>query len=165
MFKFLHWLKEEIIGVIPAILYFCIVLNLIYFTAGLTLKSGVPRYFSHIAVTFGALIIGKIMIVINNFSFINAFSNKPLIYSILWKISIYVFCIVLLWLAHNFLHFYFLFHDGLIAFNILEIELSSPVFWSSFIWVVMTFICYVVFSDLAKKIGYRKMWRIFLGPV
>ncbi len=163
--KFLHWLKEEIVGVIPAVVYFCIVLNLIYFTAGLTLKPGVPRYFSHLAVTLGALVIGKIMLVINSFSFINAFPNKPLIYNILWKFSIYIFCIVLLWLTHNFLHFYFSFHDGFIALSILEMELSSPIFWSSLIWVLITFLCYVIFSDLARKIGYKKMWCIFFGPV
>src|SRR5258708_6797649 len=125
-------LKQEVIDIIPAVIYFCITFNLIFFITGLALKPGEVRYFSYSTVTLGALIVGKVMLIVNHFSFINAFPTKPLIYNIIWKFIIYIICIVLAWIIEELFHLIFEYDNVLTACKRLQSDFLSPEFWATF---------------------------------
>lgn len=99
----IRWMKEEAILIIPAVIYFCIAFNLIYFTSGLMLKPDDFRYFNYLEVTIGALLVGKILIVARALPFLDLFPNRPLVYNIIWKFFIYICCVLIVWVADSLL--------------------------------------------------------------
>src|SRR5687768_1118212 len=84
-------LKLEIIHAIPAIIFFLISFNLINLTERLMIRTeeidGI--FLSYWSATIAALLVGKIIILVNSFSFINLFPDKPLVYNISWKFLVY----------------------------------------------------------------------------
>lgn len=157
------WIKNEVIHVLPAVIYFCVVLNLIFYVTGLSLPPGTVRYFSYFSITLFSLVLGKVMIIANTLPFIHLFPNKPLIYSILWKVFVYDMLVVLVWMGDTFLNLYFHYQTAALAFDVLKIELLSPLFLSSLIWLLLFFIIFVFFSEIIRVIGREKMHTIMFG--
>lgn len=163
MKHFLTWIKKEVISVLPAVIYFLVVFNVIFYVQGLLQDPATTRYFSHISVTVGALIVGKVMLVANSLPFIHAFPHKPLIYTILWKVFIYDSLIVIVWMADTFFHLDFDYRSDSIAWEALITELSSPVFLSSLIWLLLFFVNFVLISEIIQAVGKDKIRRLLLG--
>lgn len=159
----LKWVKNEIIHAIPAILFFFIAFNLVHLTEGLMLRPGDMRFTNALGATIGAIIMGKIIIIVNTFRFINAFPNQPLIYNITWKFIIYSFFIILFQLIDYFIHQSY--HHGSlsIGFHNLIAELKLPLFWGVQIWVLMSFLIYIIFSEFARVLGQEKVKQLLLG--
>lgn len=156
-------IKEEVISIIPAVIYFAIVFNIIYFAYGLTLKPGAIRYFNHWTITLGALIVGKVMLIANNFPWINAFPNKPLIYNIVWKFFIYGSFVILFWTSENFVEHWYQTDSAVIAYDKLEFAVKNGLFWSNLILLLMVFLYFIVFSELVAAIGKDKVKKMMWG--
>lgn len=158
--KFFNWFIEETLKVLPAIIYFAVAFNLIFFITGFTLRPDDTRYLSYFTVTLGAIIVGKVMLLINAFSFINAFSNKPLIYNILWKFFIYSFFVIVAAILEDFLDLYHRWYAVDVAFYQLQQEFISPIFWGTILWLLLVFFLFVLGSDVINAIGRKKIIRL-----
>lgn len=156
-------LKQELMSIIPAVIYFAIAFNLIFFTTGLALQPGETRYFSYLTVTLGALIVGKVLLIVNYFSFVNAFPNKPLIYNITWKFFIYTSAVILAWFIEEFIKLAYRYDNIPDAFARLHADLELPSFWSSILWLALVFLIFVVFHEFACAIGRRKVMELLFG--
>ncbi|MBA3660584.1 MAG: hypothetical protein H0W64_02555 [Gammaproteobacteria bacterium] len=156
------WIKNEAIKVLPAIIYFCIAFNLVHFSVGLLLASYDIRYFSYLEMTIAALVVGKIIVIVEKFPFIDAFPDKPLIYNIFWKTFIYVSAVLIFRIVDNSIRL-LLDHRANEIGKILLIKLSSPVFWSTQIGVSIFFVFYIIFTEISNAIGNKKMWRLLFG--
>ncbi|MDR3477433.1 MAG: hypothetical protein P4M14_05310 [Gammaproteobacteria bacterium] len=163
MLRLLKWFKEESIRVLPAIIYFVIAFNLIHFTTSLSLREGDVRYLSYFSVTFAALIVGKVLILVNYLPFINAFPNRPLIYNIIWKFCIYCLFFLLVRLLHIFIHGYFNEGSADLAYQHVAQEFVSPVFWSGQMWLMLVFFVFIVFSELFSALGKEKVKHLLFG--
>lgn len=156
-------LERETISAIPAIIYFLIVLNLIYFLGALARQPGDIRYFSFLEVTIGALIIGKVIVIINCFSFINAYPNKPMIYNIIWKLFIYILSINILCFMHVLIHLSIKNKSLIYAMHKLTFDIELPIFWSTEISLVLVFLAYLMFSEFVRVLGKKKMMHLLFG--
>jgi hypothetical protein len=163
MSKILKWLKEEIISVIPAIVFFAIAFNLIVLTERLMLRNHLPGYLSYGLATLTALIVGKILIIINAFPFVNAFANKPLIYNILWKFFIYGSAVLLFRLIDNFIRMVFHHDSTPFISHHLSHMIESPIFWAIQVWLLMVFIVYIVSTEFTRVLGKNKIEKILFG--
>lgn len=157
-------IKQEIKSVIPAIIYFAIAFNLIYFTVGLSLEPGEVRYFTPLFVNMGALIAGKVLIIANALPFINVFPHKPLIYNILWKLFIYTLCIYIFWVIETLFHLADKYKKIDSIFQHLKLDMMSPLFWSAMLWLIAVFLIFVIFSEFIRVLGKDKILKILLGP-
>ena len=91
MKRFFRWVSKEILHVLPAFIFFFITFNIISMTESFILKKAGITPFTFIHVTLAALVIAKILIVIDHLPFVNLFPNKPLIYNVVWKTIFYWF--------------------------------------------------------------------------
>src|SRR5579883_1417976 len=152
--RILQQLRKEAIHTIPAVIYFWVAFVLIFFTSGLMCKPSGFRYFTYLSITISALVIGKILIIVNAMPFINLFPQKPLIYNII---------IFLFWNIDNILHLYSQSHDWIIAYQFHLAELGTPEFWTCELWLLIVFLIFIVFSELARVMGRDKLRQMIVG--
>ena len=96
MAKILTILKHELYEIIPPTLFFLIAFSLLMITKRLiSLEYGIPWTGFGMAV-IAALLIGKVVLIIDKLPFVNKFPDKPLIYNVVWKCLLYFIAAFLL---------------------------------------------------------------------
>lgn len=163
MNKFLVKLKEDVIQVIPAVIYFCICFNLIHFNSTLTHKPTDLHYYTYFGVTVASLLVGKIILIVNMFPTINAFPNKPIIYNTIWKLFFYNFVILLVRIVEMLIHYYFLLGGFSESHQATLAEISSPMFWSTELCLVVVFFGYIFFSEFVRVLGKPQVMEMIFG--
>lgn len=163
MNRFLEWSKEEFFRILPAVIYFWIAFSIIYFATGLDLRPGETRALSYPMVCFSALLVGKIIIIVNALPFVNAFPNKPLIYNILWKFFLYCIAVQIVTDLHILVHASYELDSTVAGWDKLKHAFDIRGFWATEIWVCMTFLYYVIFSEFTLLIGRQKVKQMLLG--
>ena len=83
-------LQEEFKALLPPTIFFFVALHLVAFMRALMLKGTGIATSTSWQVTLAALILGKAVLVADLLPFINRYPDKPLIYNIAWKTTIYV---------------------------------------------------------------------------
>ncbi|MHB1949495.1 MAG: hypothetical protein ACYCQI_15460 [Gammaproteobacteria bacterium] len=163
MSGFVRWCKKEMTHLLPAIIYFEIMFNLLHFTQGLMLQPGDVRFTSYTGAIIGGILAGKVILIVDALPFINRFPNQPIIYNITWKFFIYNMVVLLVQILDYFSHQ--LYHTGSwsTSYANLLIDLSRSLFWGVQIQVMFFFLLFIVFSELWGVIGGDRMKKIFFG--
>lgn len=163
MLRIAHWLKKELIEVLPAVLYFLIMFNLFHFAQGLMLQPQDIRFTSYLGATLGALLAGKVILVADSLPIMTIFPKKGILYSILWKFLIYSFFVLLVQILDHAVQQLYHSASWQLIYTHLKTMLSQPLFWGVQIFVLVFFLIFIVFVELIRAIGYEKSKSIFLG--
>jgi hypothetical protein len=156
--------KKEALSVLPAVIYFAICFNLIFFNDHLLLRNhDIPNPFTWWSVNVGALLAGKVIIIVNTFPFLNAYPHKPLIYNIAWKFFIYAIFIFLIRVAENFIHAGLHFHSWAKGWLHVELTLQTSEFWAVELWLFLLFFLFIFYNELVDKIGRDKVRKMLFG--
>lgn len=158
-----EWLKQELIHAIPAIIFFTIAFNIIVLTNNLMLAPEDLHYGSHLEATIFALIIAKVIILMNLIPFINLFPDQPLIYNICWKTLLYSFGALTLRPLENLIHLMIDHIPYSAALYDVRVQIHTPVFWAVQIWLCALLFVYVVFSEFAYALGNHTVRRMLFG--
>jgi len=154
-----EWIRREIIEVFPAVIYFFVAFNLI----NLTFTIEGVRLANLLGVTAGALLIGKILIVIDHFPLLNIFTKKPLIYNTIWKTLIYTAVSCLVRLAEIFIPLIPKYKSVVTAC----LKLPGAVSWNRFLvvhtWILLLFLIFVTSKETVDAVGREKVRRMFFG--
>lgn len=161
--KIVKFIITETKQVIPAVIFFAITFNLIVLTEKLMIRHEQPSFLSYGLATLSALIVGKCLIIVNSFPFINAFPKKPLIYNIVWKFFLYGSFILLFRIIDKMTHFYFEHNNPEMIYQKITITLAAPTFWAIQIWLLMLFVAYIVASEFIRVMGKREIMKLLLG--
>ena len=135
MSRFIKWLQNEIREVLPSVLFFFVAFNLLRWTSGLILKEHNIQVGSFVTASVGALIVGKVLLIVDLFPVINAFGNKPLIYNTLWKSFLYTFAALLFRIGEELVPLAIHHKSLAIGFENFVAETDWPHFWAIQIWV------------------------------
>lgn len=165
MSRFFKWIKQQISQAIPAILFFLVAFNLINFTERLILGfyQVNDSYLSYLNASIGALLVGKLLLIVNEFPQINQFPNKPLIYNISWKFCIYSFFTLVFRIGEEFIEL-LIHHRSLdFIYGYFSFRLTSPAFWAVQLWLFMLFFLYVVANEFIRAIGRDKVKIMLFG--
>src|SRR5271165_1787271 len=83
-------LKEELLALIPPMIFFFVALNLVAIVRMLMLKgTGIPLS-TPLQAFVAALILAKAVLIADMLPLINRYPNKPLVYNVAWKTAIYL---------------------------------------------------------------------------
>jgi len=158
-------IKEEFIEMIPPTIYFFVILHIIAFIRVLMTKNtGLPLPTS-VSITVAALVLGKSVVIADLMPFINRFPERPLIWNVSWKTTIYFFVALLI---HYLEHLYDFWKEapGLVAANQkLFAQIVWPHFWAIQILLAVLIVMYCVMRELVRVIGADKMKVLFFGPL
>jgi hypothetical protein len=158
-------IKEEVIEMIPPTIYFFVILHIVAFIRVLMNRNtGLPLPTS-ISITVAALVLGKSVVIADLLPCINRYPQKPLIWNVCWKTTIYFFVALL---VHYLEHLYDFWKEapGFVAANQkLLAEIVWPHFWAIQILLALLIGMYCVMGELVRLIGADKIKAIFFGPL
>ena len=163
MVNLLKWIKKEIISVLPAVVYFFFAINLFNLTFGWVLQEAGSHLITFPRIIIISIIIGKIMLVADALPFLNKFSDRPLIYGVLWKTGIYYLCGLTFITLERMVALSLKYQDINIAWQNMPYKVSWPRFCTGQIWMAVLFFIFVVFRELVKGVGRDKLSKMFFG--
>jgi hypothetical protein len=158
-------IKEEFSALLPPTLFFFIALHLVAFVHALTLEGTGIALGTSVSVTVAALVLGKAVLIADLLPFINRYPDKPLVYNVAWKTTVYFLASMLIHYLERLVDFWRQ-SGGFIAGNQkLFAELVWPHFWAIQILLFVLILGYCTMRELARVIGEDKVRQIFFGPV
>jgi hypothetical protein len=157
--------KEEIEALIPPTLFFFVALHLVALLRVLLLKgTGIPLATSA-TVTLGALILGKAVLIADALPFINRYPDKPLMYNIAWKTTIYVLMATLLHYLERLVDFWREAGSLIEGQRQLLAATVWPHFWAIQILLLILLLMYCTIRELIRVIGKDRVRAMFFGPL
>ncbi len=146
--KILAFLKHEFLSVLPPTIYFLLSFNVVVLTTSLVLEQYQIHWAGHMAATILALLVAKVVIVVDKIKIIRRLDHWPLIYPILLKTIVYsVFVCIFRLLEHW----------------VLNEVIIWRLFSMSQIWIFVLFLIYFTFSELvsAFRLSGRDIAQVF----
>ena len=163
MSKLFTKLQEMFRELLPPTIFFFIALHLISLMRLLMLSGTGLAVSTPLQVTVAALILGKAVLVADLLPFINRYPDKPLIYNVAWKTTIYVLGAMLVHDLERLAEFWKK-AGSLVAGNQkLLAEIIWPHFWATQILLVVLILMYCTMHELVRVIGRDKVLEIFFG--
>ena len=163
MSKVFSLLRHEFMKVLPPTIFFFVAFNVIGITNALMLKRYGINVTSLAAATFGALVVGKVVLVADKLPFINKFPEKPLIYNVVWKTIIYFVAVFVVRYVEHIIPFAIEHGNPITAHQHLLEEVVWPRFWSVQIWLLVLFFVYSALHELVRVMGRDEVLHMFFG--
>jgi hypothetical protein len=111
-----------------------------------------------------ALLIAKIVLVVDHLPITDLFRRQPLAYAIFWKTALYWILLLLVRLLIRFVPFLFVKGSNLDGdYTQFATQVNWGLFTSIQIFYLMLLFIFVTFQELTFKIGPNKMRRLFFG--
>jgi hypothetical protein len=156
--------KNKLLSVIPTVLFFFIVFQLLAFTRALILKGYGIQASTFLQATIAALVVGKVVVLADLLPMMNRFPNRPLVYNIVWKTSIYMVTAVVVRYAEHLIPRMLEYRNLTVANSHLLDEVIWPHFWLVQLWLLVCFFMYCTIRELGRVLGREKVRAMFLGP-
>lgn len=158
-------IKEEIVAILPPTIFFFIALHIVAFIHVLMLKETGITLGTSASVALASLIFGKAVVIADLLPFINRYPEKPLIYNVAWKTTIYALLAMLLHYMERLFEFWRT-AGGLIAANEkLLAEIVWPHFWAIQILLLILILMYCMMRELIRVVGRDKVMLMVFGPL
>ena len=155
------WFLHELGEILPPTIFFFVGFNLIVLTTNLILADYFVAFANFMLATGGALIVGKVVPVVNALPFLGRYDRAPLIQPILYKTFIYWTAVFLARLLEHFIEFWLIDHHPVSDFLPYMISTFS---WHRFaaiqIWILVLFLIYMTASELNHLFGKGELWRV-----
>lgn len=160
--KLFEKLKQEFLLILPPMIFFFFAFILLATTQNLIQREyGIPLTGFGVAV-IGALIVGKVVLIVDNLPFMNKFPDKPLLYNIAWKSGIYFLATFVVRYIEHVIPLLREYGGIMEANRHLLAEVVWPHFWIIQMWLAVLFFLYCSLRELVHVIGREKVIRIFL---
>lgn len=163
MRRFFSWLRHELRDLFPVWLFFFGAFSLLRLTRSVLLAEHGIQAAQVTSVLVGSLIVAKVFAIADHLRAIERYSERPLVYSVIWKTGIYfVGC-----LAFQYL-------DGMIRFlragEPLGIaasrslhEMATPRFWLIQLWLIILLVVYASAREVTRALGRERVMELFFG--
>ena len=145
--------KHEFLSVLPPTIYFLCTFNVVVLTTSMVLRDFEITFSAYAFATTLALVIGKVVLVVNKLSVLRKFDGKPLIYPILFKSVVYTLFVFAVRLLEHWIPG--LIESGNIAgANAFIVEhVNWRLFSVAQIWVFVLFVVYTTAVEFISIFG------------
>ena len=165
MNKIFQRLKEEFVGIFPTVVFFFVAFQLLAITRSLILQQYGIQVSTFVAATIGALIVAKVVMIVDLLPFVNRFPDKPLAYNVVWKTIIYFLAAFLIRYIEHLIPFIRKYGDIAVANSRLLDEVIWPHFLIVQMWLFVLFLMYCALRELIRVLGRERVRSMFFGPI
>jgi hypothetical protein len=163
--KFGRWVAREFREVLPPAIFFLLGFHMLTLTRSLMLREYGVHAATAAGATVGALLVAKVVLIADSFAVVNRFPERPLIYNVAWKTTIYVLASIFVHYLEHLVPLWWRLGDlGAANHRLLE-EIVWPHFWAVQLWLVVLLFMYCAMRELVRAIGPSEVRRMFFGPV
>ena len=156
-------IKDELVAVIPPTVFFFAAFQLIAFTRALMLREYGISVSAFVTASIAALVVAKVVLIVDLLPFVNRFPDKPLVYNVVWKTLIYLVAALLVRYVEHLIPFVREHGDLVVANRRLLDEVVWPHFWAVQIWLVVLFFVYCALRELVRVLGRDRVLNMFFG--
>lgn len=157
-----HILWHEFLQVLPPTIFFFFGFNLILLTKRLILAEYLIQFTGFFIATAAALVVGKVVLVVDKMPFLRRFDYAPLAQPILFKTAIYTGVVFLVRLVEAFVRYAA--EGGIIGGGHFVEHVLGTFSWHRFIatqlWVFVLFLVYVAASEINNLLGDGELFKI-----
>lgn len=154
-------IRHELREFIPVALFFLVAFQLLALTQTLLLRQEGIRISSFVAAAMGALIVAKVILIADHFTFMNRFPHKPLIHNVLWRTALYLVGSVVVRYAEQLFHSW-RHAGGFLAGNrALLMELNWEHLLVIQLWLLLLLFLYCSASELGRRLGARYVFDLY----
>lgn len=118
--------------------------------------------FNYGVAVFGALFLGKIILVLENWSFVKQYDQKPLLYTVLYKSLLFTILVFIVNMLEYFIFGFFTGKTLSMIYQKIITEVYSIAFLSKTLSIFVVFIPFFSIRELNKVLGKDKLWNLFL---
>ena len=154
-------LKHELRQLIPVVLFFFIAFQLLALTDALMLEQYGIRVSVFLTATFAALVVAKVVLIADHLPLINRFPEKPLIYNVVWKTSIYFLASVAIRYVERLIDSWRQAASFAEANQRLLDQVVWPHFWGVQLWLLVLLLLYCALRELVHALGRERIISIF----
>lgn len=154
-------IRHEIRKFVPVALFFLVSFQLLALTQSLMLREEGILASSYIAAAVGALIVAKVVLVADYFSFVNRFAHKPLIYNALWKTSVYFVASIFVRYVEHLIHFWQQSGSFASANRSILMELNWWHLLAVQLWLLVLLCLYCLANELVRALGGRHVFEAY----
>lgn len=158
------FLAEELRQAFPPTCFFLIVFHIAAFNRALMEETYGITPESSAAATIMALIMGKVILVVNRLRIVNRFSGRPLVIPILWKAAIFGILGSVLQILEEGVPLAYRLHSISKGAERLLQEMVWPKFLANHILLLIWLLIYCMAVELIREYGARNMKQLFFGP-
>ncbi len=159
-----RFLARELRQALPPTCFFLVVFHVAAFNRALMEETyGITPENSAVA-TIMALIMGKVILVVNKLRFVNRFSGQPLVLPILWKAVIFGTLGSMFQMLEEGVPLAYRLHSVSAGVGQLLDEMVWPKFLANHLLLLVWLFIYCVAVELIREFGAREMRQLFFGP-
>lgn len=159
--KILKTIKRNYVEILPPTIFFLIAFCLILVTKRLILREYGISWTGFGAAIIGALLVGKVVLIVDKLPFVNKFPDHPLIYNTSWKSLIYFLAALLVHYLDHVVPLLTKHESFMVANRHLVDEMVWPQFWLIQMWLAVLFFIYCAMRELVRVIGRDKVIHMF----
>ena len=161
--KLLQKIKHDFVEILPPTIFFFIAFSLVLLTKRLILSEYGISWTGFGSAIIGAILVGKVVLIVDKLTFVSKFSHRQLIFSTAWKSLIYFSAAVLLQYLERIIHL-LMKHESFSEANRLFVtETVWPHFWLIQMWLAVLLFFYCTMRELIRAIGREKVIQLFFG--
>jgi hypothetical protein len=160
----LGFVGRELRTALPPTLYFLAAFNVLAATVAMIARGEAASIGSHAAVSVGALIAGKAVLLADRLPFFNRYPHKPLIWNVMWKAALYVAVTMALRLAERLISAALAPEGFSVAFSGEVAHFDWARFWAVQMWLAILFLTYSALREAVGVIGRKRALAIFFAP-
>ncbi len=159
--RFFHGWMRVIRHLLPPTFYFFIAFNLIVVTTNLLTRDYWFNLGTFMLASTTALIVGKVVLVVDKVRIIDKFRGAPLAQPILYKTVFYAVVVTVVRYLERMVHFAFDARGFDVAAEAALADFSWHKFVAVQIWIFVCFLLYVTASELNALVGDGQLRRLF----
>jgi len=154
---------KSIRELLPAFIFFFVMFHMLSASRALILKQYGILVPSSAMATIGALIMAKVLFLMDKLPFLNLYPRKPLFCSVIVKTVAFSIAAVLLFLAEEMLRIGIKTGSLSVAWERLTGDMNWPAFCLRHIWMSLLILVYCSTVELVRVLGTGKVRMIFFG--
>lgn len=148
---------------LPAVLFFLVAFNVITLTTDMMMPADAASGIGFLHASVGALIAGKVLLIVDMLPFVDAFRGNPLIFNMLWKAGWYSLAALLFRIGDHPAPLLVQFRSVAIAGRHFVDEINWRQFWAVQIWILVLLIVLVSSRELIGAVGAAQVRKLFFG--